>query len=98
MAVGIMIVPPQKFGEGMEMENRYTLINIENIKVGNIIERPNGNRVSFSIVVVQMVLVHLAVVRTHKGRHFAGRRVPDQSHKLCFPISSIGPATKKVLK
>ena len=63
-----MIALPQKFGEGMEMENRYTLINIENIKVGNIIEIPNGNRVSFSIVVVQMVLVHLAVVRTHEGQ------------------------------
>ena len=68
MAVGIMIAPPQKFGEGMEMENRYTLINIENIKVGNIIERLNGNRVSFSIAVVQVVLIHLAVVRTHEGQ------------------------------
>jgi hypothetical protein len=56
----------------MEMENRYTLINIENIKVGNIIERPNGNRVSFSITVVQVVLVHLVVVRIHEGQHFAG--------------------------
>ena len=63
-----MIAPPQKFGEGMEMENRYTLINIENIKVGNIIERLNGNRVSFSIAVVQVVLIHLAVVRTHEGQ------------------------------
>ena len=63
-----MIAAPQKFGGGMEMENQYILINIENIKVGNIIEIPNGNRVSFSIAVVQMVLVHLAVVRIHEGQ------------------------------
>ena len=63
-----MTAPPQKFGEDMEMENRYTLINIENIEVGNIIEEPNGSRVSFSIVVVQVVLVHLAVVRIHEGQ------------------------------
>jgi hypothetical protein len=63
-----MIVHPQRFGEDMEMENRYTLINIENIEVGNIIKKPNGNRVSFSIAVVQVVLVHLAVVRAHEGQ------------------------------
>jgi hypothetical protein len=43
VAVGIMIVHPIKYGEDTETENQYTLINIENIKVGNIIEKPNGN-------------------------------------------------------
>jgi len=43
VAVGIMIVHPIKYGEDTEMENRYILINTENIEVGNIIEKPNGN-------------------------------------------------------
>ena len=48
MEVGIMIVHPQQYGEDTEMENRYILINTENIEVGNIIEKPNGNnRVSW---------------------------------------------------
>ena len=48
MAVGIMIVHPQQYGEDTEMENLYILINIENLEVGNIIEKPNGNnRVSW---------------------------------------------------
>ena len=43
VAVGIMIVHPIKYGEDTEMENRYILINTENIEVGNIIEKLNGN-------------------------------------------------------
>ena len=38
-----MIVHPIKYGEDTEMENRYILINTENIEVGNIIEKPNGS-------------------------------------------------------
>ena len=63
-----MIVHPQKFGGDTVTENRYILINIENIEVGNITEEPNGSRVSFSITVVQVVLVHLVVVRIHEGQ------------------------------
>ena len=44
MAVGTMTVVLIKFGEDTETENQYTPINIENIKVGNIIVRLNGNK------------------------------------------------------
>ena len=43
MAVGTMIAVPVKCGEDTETENQYTLINIENIEVGNITVIPNGN-------------------------------------------------------
>ena len=43
MVVGIITVVLVKFGGDTETENQYILINIENIKVGNIIEKPNGN-------------------------------------------------------
>ena len=43
MEVGIMIVNHPKYGVDMEMENQYILTNIENIKVGNTIVKPNGN-------------------------------------------------------
>ncbi len=39
-----MIVHLQKFGGDMEMESRYILTNIENIKRGNTIGGHNGNR------------------------------------------------------
>lgn len=96
--VGIMIALQLSFTEGTVMGNRLNLIKEERLERGNTLEERNGNRVSFSIAVVQVVLVHLAVVRIHEGQHIAGRRVPDQSHKLSFPISIIGPATKKDLK
>ena len=38
-----MIVHPQQYGEDTEMENLYILINIENLEVGNIIEKHNTN-------------------------------------------------------
>jgi hypothetical protein len=39
-----MIVHPIKYGEDMEMVNRYIPTNIENIKRGNTIGGHNGNR------------------------------------------------------
>jgi hypothetical protein len=38
-----MIVHPQQFGVDTEVENQYTLTNIESIRVGNIIVKHNGN-------------------------------------------------------
>lgn len=68
MEVGIMIAPQLSFMEDTVMGNRLNLIKEERLERGNTLEERNGNRVSFSIEVVQMVLVHLAVVRTHEGQ------------------------------
>jgi hypothetical protein len=97
VAVGIMIVHPQKFGEDTVTENQYILINIGDIEVGNIIERPNGNRLSFSITVVQVYLAHLVEVRILEGQHIAGRMVSHRSHKPSVSGSTPDPATKKIL-
>ena len=68
MEVGIMIAPQLSFMEDTVMGNRLNLIKEERLERGNTLEERNGNRVSFSIEVVQMVLVHLAVVRAHEGQ------------------------------
>lgn len=44
-----MIVVLQKFGGDTETENQYILINIENIEVGNITVKPNGNKQNISV-------------------------------------------------
>jgi hypothetical protein len=44
VAVGIMIVHLQKFGEDMETVNQFILTNIENLKRGNTTGGHNGKR------------------------------------------------------
>ena len=47
------------------------------------------------LMVGQMFVVHSIRVRfSSVTPYIAGRRVPNQSHKLRFPVSTTGPATK----
>ena len=48
-----MIVVLQEFGVDTETENQYIPINIENIEVGNITVKPNGNKTHVSGRVVR---------------------------------------------
>ena len=44
-----MIVHPVKYGEDTEMGNLFILTNIENLEVGNIIEKLNGSKIGLLV-------------------------------------------------